>query len=251
MLRVLALIVVALLPVPAFAQADVSFTLQVITLESQAAVGQPVSMRLNLGESEEPLVYVVQVRDPDDYTALLWWREVEAGTQTADMSWIPEKEGRHTIQAFAWSNPETPAALSEPLVRDLDVSDTVSITYCIGSAHCFAGTVTRIIDGDTLDVGDTRIRLALVNTPERGDAGYSEATDFTASLCPVGSTVLVDQDDGQLQDVYNRMVAKVFCGGENLNAALLESGHAGVLTTYCDESEFASEAWARDYCFPF
>jgi hypothetical protein len=31
-----------------------------------------------------------------------------------------------------------------------------------------AGVVSKVIDGDTLDINGTRIRLALVNTPERG-----------------------------------------------------------------------------------
>ena len=39
---------------------------------------------------------------------------------------------------------------------------------CRGTAACFTDTVTYIVDGDTLDVGSTRIRLALVNSPEVG-----------------------------------------------------------------------------------
>ena len=49
-----------------------------------------------------------------------------------------------------------------------------------GTAACFTNSVTYIVDGDTLDVGSTRIRLALVNTPEAGQPGYTEAKDFTA-----------------------------------------------------------------------
>jgi endonuclease YncB( thermonuclease family) len=37
---------------------------------------------------------------------------------------------------------------------------------CTGTALCLTGTVTKIVDGDTLDINGTRIRLALVNTPE-------------------------------------------------------------------------------------
>jgi endonuclease YncB( thermonuclease family) len=39
---------------------------------------------------------------------------------------------------------------------------------CDGSAACFRGNVTNIVDGDTLDVNGIRIRLSLVNTPEIG-----------------------------------------------------------------------------------
>lgn len=114
---------------------------------------------------------------------------------------------------------------------------------CAGRARCFTGTVERIIDGDTLDIGGERIRLALVDTPERNETGYAEATSFTASLCPVGSSALVDEDDGQTAGSYGRMLAKVTCGGKVLNAELVASGHAIVLTHFCGASEFAAEPW--------
>ena len=37
------------------------------------------------------------------------------------------------------------------------------------------GTVTKVVDGDTLDINGTRIRLAIVDTPERGQPGYDKA----------------------------------------------------------------------------
>ncbi len=49
---------------------------------------------------------------------------------------------------------------------------------CLGKADCFTGVVTRVVDGDTVDVSDIRVRLALVNTAERGEAKYTEATEF-------------------------------------------------------------------------
>ena len=114
---------------------------------------------------------------------------------------------------------------------------------CKGTAACFADTVTYIVDGDTLDVGSTRIRLALVNSPEVGQPGYTEAKQFTAQTCPVGSSALVDEDDGQTGGSYGRMVALVYCGSVNLNAALLSSGNAVLVTYYCSVSEFADEPW--------
>jgi|SRR2546427_679436 len=114
---------------------------------------------------------------------------------------------------------------------------------CKGTASCFTDTVTYIVDGDTLDVGSTRIRLALVNSPEVGQPGYTEAKEFTAQTCPVGSSALVDEDDGQTGGSYGRMIAVVYCGGVNLNAALLSSGNAVLVSYYCSVSEFANESW--------
>ena len=118
---------------------------------------------------------------------------------------------------------------------------------CKGSAACFAGTVTKIVDGDTLDVGDTRVRLALTNTPEWDEPGYDEAAAFAASVCPPGSAATVDEDDGQTGGSYGRVVAVVHCGGRNLNEELLETGHARILTEYCGRSEFRGEPWAREF----
>lgn len=114
---------------------------------------------------------------------------------------------------------------------------------CRGTAACFSDTVRYIVDGDTLDVGITRIRLTLVNSPEVGQPGYAEAKQFTAQTCPVGTTALVDEDDGQTGGSYGRMVALVYCGGVNLNAALLDSGNAVLVPYYCSVSEFANESW--------
>lgn len=119
---------------------------------------------------------------------------------------------------------------------------------CVGTASCITGKIKRIIDGDTLVVGKQTIRLSLTNTPEKNQHGFKEAKMFTKKMCPVGSTVTVDQDDGQRVDKYKRVLGKVICsGGKVLNAELLYSGHAKVLKGYCDDSEFASESWAQKY----
>src|SRR5437667_12399337 len=102
---------------------------------------------------------------------------------------------------------------------------------CRGTAACFTDTVTHIVDGDTLDVGSTRIRLTLVNSPEVGQPGYSEAKEFTNQTCPAGTQAFVDEDDGQTGGSYGRMVALVYCQGTNLNAELLRSGQAGLVAS--------------------
>src|SRR2546428_3138701 len=78
---------------------------------------------------------------------------------------------------------------------------------CKGTAACFTDTVTYIVDGDTLDVGTTRIRLTLVNTPDVGEPGYTEAKQFAAQTCPIGSQALVDEDDGQTGGGEGRVIA--------------------------------------------
>ena len=110
-----------------------------------------------------------------------------------------------------------------------------------------AGKTSRIIDGDTLVINDEKIRLALVNTPERGQAGYSEATQFTARACPIGTNAWYDVDSGQPRDPFGRIIAQVWCGdqfGDSLNEMLVKNGHAVIFERYCNQSEFSSEDWA-------
>lgn len=213
---------------------DVLIVLQDHYMHVQA--GMPVNLRVNLTDNLQSYTYIVQVTDPDGFTAYISYLPATlqvGGEKTLVASWMPEKDGSHRVQAFAWSG-------AAP-------TGTTGSRSCVGAASCFAETVVKIVDGDTLDVGKTRVRLALVNTPERGEPGYREATSFTASVCPVGSTALVDEDDGQTAGSYGRMVGKVTCAGKVLNEQLLEAHHAQILTRYCGKSEFSSEPWATKF----
>lgn len=118
---------------------------------------------------------------------------------------------------------------------------------CLGNGLCLSTRVERIVDGDTIYVEGYKVRLSLTNTPETGEMGFVEATEFTKNLCPTGSTVIVDQDDRQPYDTYGRLLGKVYCDGKLLNSELLYNGHANILTQYCSTSEFSGEIWAQKY----
>ena len=118
---------------------------------------------------------------------------------------------------------------------------------CIGEAKCISQLITEIIDGDTIYTANYKIRLSLVDTPEINEPGFSEATTFTTQMCPVGSYITIDQDDMQLYDQYDRMLANVFCNGKSLNSALLYNGHAEISTRYCSVSEFSDYPWAQRF----
>ncbi|MGQ0795416.1 MAG: beta-propeller domain-containing protein [Nitrosopumilaceae archaeon] len=123
----------------------------------------------------------------------------------------------------------------------------VNQSDCQGTALCIKGVVEKIVDGDTINVSGYKVRLSLVDTPETNEVGFREATEFTSTLCPVGTSIIVDQDDLQPFDVYGRIVGKVTCSGKLLNSELLYNGYAKILTEYCRESEFSGEAWAIKY----
>jgi endonuclease YncB( thermonuclease family) len=129
-------------------------------------------------------------------------------------------------------------------------------TECQGQADCFKGKVTGIVDGDTLDINNIRVRLTLVNTPERGEAGYTEAREFVKSVCSIGTDVLVDEDDGQKEGSYDRFIGLVYCVSDDnssnkkgalLNEVLLQRGYAVVFEEFCDKSEFSNAGWVQEY----
>lgn len=249
-----AILLFAMLP-KAFASEAVSMTELVILDENGVPVksanpGDKLlvqsSLQNNIG-TEQEFIYIVQVQDSAGYTMFLSWTNgTLVDNQTLNISWKTEKEDSYIVQAFVWTSIDSPAPLSFAAQKAIVDLKTQIIAGC-GSAKCFTGTVTKVTDGDTLRVDDIPIRLTLVNTPEKGRPGYSEATNFTSSICPVGSTALVDEDDGQTRGSYGRIVAKVYCGGKMLNEELLHNGYAELYEEYCNVSEFTREDWAIGY----
>jgi len=135
--------------------------------------------------------------------------------------------------------------LESEVFDDLDI--------CKNEPVCYSARVTKIIDGDTIDVkhlstGEPiRIRLSLTNTQERGEELYEAGKDFTANLCPENSRIIFDQDDGQTRGSYGRVIGLVFCGGSLLNEELLETYLAVIDSRFCNESEYEQEDWAKKY----
>jgi endonuclease YncB( thermonuclease family) len=87
-------------------------------------------------------------------------------------------------------------------------------------------TVTSVVDGDTVDVsGGTRIRLIGIDTPERGECGYREATEALRSMVGGRAVVLVGgaRDDS---DRYGRLLRYVEVDGVDANLTMIQFGRA-------------------------
>ena len=108
----------------------------------------------------------------------------------------------------------------------------------------YDGQITRVIDGDTLIIDQTTVRLSLVNSPERDERGYQEAKDFALTVCPIGVNAEFIVDTWQPVDKYGRSVGLVYCNDMLLNELLLTSGNAKISEYFCDKIEFGSEYWA-------
>ena len=146
--------------------------------------------------------------------------------------------------------PATPEQPQPPTLENCqDVHECLALKIPTRSGtDVVHGTITEVIDGDTIRHSAAHtVRLALVNSPERGEPGYQEAKNFTSDVCPVGEKAQVRYDDLQTPIGSLRPVGLVFCGGFLLNEALLTEGHAEISTYFCDKSEFGTEDWARAY----
>jgi len=91
--------------------------------------------------------------------------------------------------------------------------------------------VARVIDGDTIElVGGQRVRLVQIDTPEKRDECYGDAASaLTRRLLPAGTKVRIEQDpDLDQVDRYQRKLAYVWKGDEDVNVTLVREGAAGV-----------------------
>jgi endonuclease YncB( thermonuclease family) len=111
----------------------------------------------------------------------------------------------------------------------------------------FTGIVTEITDGDTLTVVtlDDReivVRLAEIDTPERGQP-FSRVASRALSELAFQKAVTVSYFD---TDAYGRTVGRVFAGDIDVSAELVRRGVAWVYRDYArDQSLFALEEQAR------
>jgi micrococcal nuclease len=107
--------------------------------------------------------------------------------------------------------------------QQLPVSDGSPQTsiYC---PDCQLVEVTGVVDGDTIDTSIGRVRFFGVDTPERGEECFTEATEFTRLL--VGSQVRLE-DGPRLEDTYGRRLAYIFdSSGNSIDVQLIAGGFA-------------------------
>ncbi|HZP56431.1 MAG TPA: thermonuclease family protein [Dehalococcoidia bacterium] len=116
-----------------------------------------------------------------------------------------------------------PGRCAPPYPSGAPTADTV---LCADPAGMQPARVLRIVDGDTLHVelsgGDVTIRLFGVDTPERGEPCFSEASRALARLA--GTTVLL-LPDARDRDRYGRTLRYVYTpDGMSIDATLVAEG---------------------------
>ena len=124
----------------------------------------------------------------------------------------------------------------------------------------FTGTVTAVIDGDTLtvlvDQQQVKVRLAGIDAPERKQDYGTVAKSFLSDRV-FGRYVSVEVTG---QDRYGRTLGVVHVDGANVNLSLVRAGLAWHYVRFSDDTELAAaerearEArrglWERDDAVP-
>jgi micrococcal nuclease len=91
------------------------------------------------------------------------------------------------------------------------------------------GRVTRVIDGDTVELeGVGRVRLIGVDTPERGEECFDEATDYLEGR--IGGQMVRYRYQSEREDRYDRALLDLFVGGELINLDIAQAGWGEALT---------------------
>lgn len=101
----------------------------------------------------------------------------------------------------------------------------------------YRAVVGRVVDGDTIDVDvdmgfrawrmSERLRLAGINAPETRGAERPEGLAAKAwieeRLAP-GAEIVIDTEKDP--DAFGRWIATIWLDGVDLNASMVEAGHA-------------------------
>ena len=133
---------------------------------------------------------------------------------------------------------------------------SAAVADIIGSAY--------VIDGDTIDISDVRIRLNGIDTPEIEQICRTNGLIWRCGVQAAkvmrhltkGKTVTCM---GKTKDQYGRLIANCFVGNLNLNATMVEAGMALAYRyyslEYVEQEDFARETkqglWSGEFITPW
>jgi len=123
--------------------------------------------------------------------------------------------------------------------RRLWVGFFLSCVPALAVSDTLAGRVTRVLDGDTVDVWtDTgvkeRVRLREIDAPEKTqEAGGASAGSLSGLVLNQPVTVEYVQ-----RDRYHRILGTVYFAGQDINRTQVERGMAWVYRQYSQNADY-------------
>ena len=140
----------------------------------------------------------------------------------------------------------------------------IFIILFLFSSKCFADIQTIIIDGDTIRIGEERIRFSGIDAPEINQTCISEGVEVFCGQ--ISKSLLVDKTSleqvkciSEGKDQYNRTLAECFVNGESLSRYLVRQGYAFAYRKYSKkfikDEDYAKEKkmgmWNMKFLFPW
>ena len=132
------------------------------------------------------------------------------------------------------------------------------------SSKCFADIQPIIIDGDTIRIGEERIRFSGIDAPEINQTCTYEGVEVFCGK--ISKSLLVDKTSleqvkciSEGKDQYNRTLAECFVNGESLSRYLVRQGYAFAYRKYSKkfikDEDYAKEKkmgmWNMKFLFPW
>ena len=146
-----------------------------------------------------------------------------------------------------------------PLIKlSLSILFTLFLTY---SVHADKLTVT---DGDTIRIGEERIRFSGIDAPELRQTCLYQEIEFKCG--EFSKNLLIEKISNQefscvreSKDQYGRTLAECFVGKDSLSSYLVREGYAFAYRKYSDkfiaDEEYAQSKgngmWGMEFLFPW
>jgi len=137
------------------------------------------------------------------------------------------------------------------------------LLFTLLSFICYAGNVT-VTDGDTIRMGEERIRFSGIDAPELKQMCTYQSIEFQCG--EFSKTLLIQKIANQEvtciregKDQYGRTLAECFVGEESLSSYLVQEGYAFAYRQYSEQfiqdEEYAQSRqngmWAMEFEFPW
>ncbi len=128
---------------------------------------------------------------------------------------------------------------------------TINYSFLDTSLQKFLSTsetakIIRVIDGDTVSIGNQSIRMLGINTPEKGEEYSAEAKDFTQNKL-LNHTINLEFGKNKY-DLYHRILAYLILNGKNINKELIENGYANFYFPAGKDIHYAEFKQAWESC---